>query len=107
MSNVKPARELWRIDWFSIGPNAEHFTDENEAILRAGAMAEWFPVHTTHYIEYSALTEEREHAKRLVEALEYIVNRENLAFAECYEAEEIWSRAKNALAAYEKDSTHD
>lgn len=39
------------------------------------------------------------------EALEFIVNREDFAFAECTEAELIWDRAKEALAeldAYEK-----
>lgn len=36
--------------------------------------------------------------RKLEEALEYIVSREDFSFAECSEAEEIWKRAKEALA---------
>lgn len=36
-----------------------------------------------------------------LEALEYVINREDFSFAECSEAEEIWKRCKGALLKIE------
>ena len=51
--------------------------------------------HPMHLHEYQAEIE------RKTEALKVVVNRENLMFAECSDAEEILSVCKAALAAWE------
>jgi hypothetical protein len=77
------------------------------------------PENSIHVIEYSAyealkhtldrevksanhtfdkLTEQN---KIMRKALEFVVNRENYAFAECSIAEEIWTKCKNALGSTE------
>jgi len=72
--------------------------DKQPVALR---LADWLETFNYPKMEESAAELRRLHAvnAQLLEALEFIANRQNLMFAECSDAEEIIEVARAAIAA--------
>lgn len=96
MSDTK-AREFWLY-----GQEEPLLAKSNLSAIEEGHYFSQYPkTDLIHVIEKSAYDDMRDQAEKLAEALKFVRERENYAFAECAIAEELWSKCNTALAEYE------